>query len=154
MSKINFDKNLGILKTVAKHATKNLAKYPVISKCPVCHGDLVVTELECTNCETKIQGSFTLSKFNYLDTEKLYFIEIFVKNRGNIKMVEKEMGLSYPTIKKMLEEVIEQLGYSSTSVEDEQDKKYTGPSKKEILDKIGSGELSVEEATKLLSKIK
>lgn len=54
----------------------------------------------------------------------------------------------------MLEEVIEQLGYSSTPVEEEQEEKYAGPTRKEILDKIGSGELNVEEAAKLLSKIK
>ncbi len=154
MAKIKFDKDLGILKTVASRATKGIAKYPVISECPVCHGDLMVTQLECTECGTQLSGQFTLSKFNYLDTEKLYFIEIFVKNRGNIKMVEKEMGLSYPTIKKMLDEVVEQLGYSAVEEEEAPKEEYKGPSRKEILDKIDKGELSVEEAAKLLAKIK
>ncbi|HOO44222.1 MAG TPA: DUF2089 domain-containing protein [Bacillota bacterium] len=131
-----------------------MAKYPVISECPVCHGDLVVTQLECNDCGTELKGKFTLSKFNYLDTEKLYFIEVFVKNRGNIKTIEKEMGLSYPTIKKMLDEVIEQLGYSSKEEEEEVKPEYNGPSRKEILEKIDNGELSVEEAAKLLAKVK
>ena len=156
MAKVRLDKNFEVLKNVARRASKGAAKYPVISECPVCHEDLFVTGLECNNCGTQLQGAFTLSKFNYLDTEKLYFIEIFMKNRGNIKMVEKEMGLSYPTIKKLLEEVIEQLGYSSSQVEEEPKEKeeYTGPSRKEILEQIDKGELSVEEATKLLAKIK
>lgn len=154
MAKLKFDNNFGALKAVAKQAAKGVAKYPVISECPVCHGDLEVTGLECTNCGTELKGRFTLSKFNYLDTEKLYFIEIFVKNRGNIKMVEKEMGLSYPTIKKMLDEVIEQLGYSAKDEPEEPKEEYSGPSRKEILEKIDKGELTVEEAAKLLAKVK
>lgn len=154
MPKIKIDKDFGIFKTVAKQATKGIAKYPVISECPVCHGDLFVTGLECSDCGTRLEGEFKLSKFNYLDTEKLYFIEVFMKNRGNIKMVEKEMGLSYPTIKKLLDEVIEQLGYSAKEEEEEPKEEYKGPSRQEILDKIDKGELSVEEAAKLLSKIK
>ncbi len=154
MPKIRIDKDFGILKTVAKQATRGIAKYPVISECPVCHGDLIVTKLACTECDTEISGQFKLSKFHYLDTEKLYFIEVFMKNRGNIKMVEKEMGLSYPTIKKLLEEVIEQLGYSSKEVDEEPKEEYKGPSRQEILEKVGNGEITAEEAAKLLAKVK
>lgn len=155
MAKFNLEKDLDFLKDITKSATKGVAKYPVISECPVCHNDLIVTGLQCTNCETQIKGEFTLSKFNYLDTDKLYFIEVFVKNRGNIKMIEKEMGLSYPTIKKMLDEVVEQLGYSNEpSVEVEKKEIYKGPSRKEILDQIDDGKLSVEEAAKLLAMVK
>jgi hypothetical protein len=155
MAKLSIDKDLDILRKLTKTATKGVAKYPVISECPVCHNDLYVTELKCSNCETEYKGKFTLSKFNYLDTEKLYFIEVFVKNRGNIKMIEKEMGLSYPTIKKMLDEAIEQLGYTSNPEETEEIKEeYKGPSRKEILQKIDDGEITVEEAAKLLGKVK
>lgn len=159
MARFKIDKDLDVLRRITKTATKGVAKYPVISECPVCHNDLVVTGLKCTNCETELKGEFTLSKFNYLDTEKLYFIEVFVKNRGNIKMVEKEMGLSYPTVKKMLDEVIEQLGYDALKnvkedkVEEEAES-YSGPTRKEILDQIDSGEITVEEATELLAKVK
>jgi hypothetical protein len=68
---------------------------PVLSTCPVCKHELRVARLHCDYCETTIEGSFTLSKFNYLETEKLYFIEIFIKNRGNIKQIEKELNISY-----------------------------------------------------------
>ena len=131
---------------------------PVISVCPVCKHDLKVTKLACDHCDTVIEGSFTLSKFNYLDTEKLYFIEIFVKNRGNIKAIEKEMGYSYPTIKKMLDDVIVGLGYQSDnkeSVEEEQtEDKEPKISRVEILEKIDKGEITAEEAAQLLAKIK
>jgi hypothetical protein len=130
-------------------------KYPVMSECPVCQNDLEVTHLACSNCGTEVKGTFTLSKFNYLDTDKLYFIEIFVKNRGNIKAIEKELGYSYPTIKKMLDEVVEQLGYTTDGdepeeTEDEEPKK----SKIDILNMIDKGEITVEEASKLLGKLK
>jgi len=153
MAKVKIDRELDILKRLTKTATKGVAKYPVISECPICHNDLIVTQLKCTNCETEYKGKFTLSKFNYLDTEKLFFIEVFVKNRGNIKAIEKEMGLSYPTIKKMLDEVIEQLGYQTDPVEEKKEE-YKGPSRTEILQKIDSGEISVEEAAKLLAQVK
>lgn len=140
-----------------KEATKRVAKYPVISECPVCHNDLHVERLACEHCSTKFEGQFTLSKFNYLDTDKLYFIELFVKNRGNIKAIEKEMNLSYPTIKKILDEVIVGLGYSLDSQEQEEpvvEEKGPKLSRVEILEKINSGELTVEAASQLLKKLK
>ncbi len=158
MSKFNFDKkDFNPFKDFAKRATKRTAKYPVISECPVCHGDLEVATLVCGECGTELHGEFTLSKFNYLDTDNLYFIEVFVKNRGNIKAIEKEMNLSYPTIKKMLDEVIEQLGYSVSDNDEEPEKEeqpYKGPTRKEILDKIDNGEITAEEAAELLAKVK
>ena len=154
MAKLKFDSDLGFLKKITKEATKGTAKYPVISECPVCHHDLEVIRLQCTHCETTWEGRFTLSKCNYLDTEKLYFIEVFMKNKGNIKMVEKEMGLSYPTIKKMLDEVVEQLGYPTKDEKSEEKEEYTGPSTKEILEKVDKGEITAEEAAELLAKIK
>lgn len=156
MPKFKFDKDFKDIKNIARHVTRRTVKYPVLSECPVCHGDLEVAKLVCENCGTELHGEFTLSKFNYLDTDNLYFIEVFVKNRGNIKAIEKEMNLSYPTIKKMLDEVIEQLGYSASDDEEEPKEKeeYKGPSRKEILDKIDKGELSVEEAADLLAKVK
>ena len=143
-----------------KETNKNKPKYPVISECPVCHHDLIVESLDCEYCGTRLEGRFTLSKFNYLDTEKLYFIEVFVKNRGNIKAVEKEMDLSYPTIKKMLDDVIVGLGYSLDSTAEEntqaqpaQDIK-SAQARIEILEKLNSGELTVEAATEMLKKLK
>ncbi|HOW37921.1 MAG TPA: DUF2089 domain-containing protein, partial [Bacillota bacterium] len=121
------------------------------------------------NCGTALEGQFTLSKFNYLATEQLYFIEVFVKNRGNIKAVEKEMDLSYPTIKKMLDDVIVGLGYAPESgapaeeipspVPPAQPEKPEAPeepklTRLEIIAKLQNGELTVAQATELLKKVK
>jgi len=128
---------------------------PVLSTCPVCKHDLNVVKLHCDHCDTTIEGDFTLSKFNYLETEKLYFIEVFIKNRGNIKMIEKELNISYPTVKKMLDDVIVGLGYSLEPFEDEVIvKEPTTPkvSKSSILEKIEKGELTVADAIDIFKK--
>jgi len=135
------------------------AKYPVLSQCPVCHHELVVAELHCEHCQTAVAGAFTLSKFNYLDTDKLYFIELFVKNRGNIKAIEKEMNVSYPTVKKILDDVIVGLGYTPDAAPADEP---AAPAKEEtpklsridILDKLGKGEISALEAAEMLKKIR
>lgn len=144
-----------------KSFMKEKATYPVISQCPVCHHDLVVERLACEHCGSAVEGRFTLSKFNYLDTDKLYFIEIFVKNRGNIKAIEKEMNLSYPTIKKLLDEVIITLGYKpegapaeEPAAEPEKDQpQEPKTTKSDILDKLSQG-MSVEEALEKLKKLR
>ncbi len=114
----------------------------VIGECPVCKHDLKVTKLSCTNCSTEISGDFQLSKFNYLSKEHLYFIEVFIKNKGNIKQIEKELGISYPTVKKNLDEVIRSLGYV---IDDEDSAK-----RDEVLAQLEKGEISASEAAKLL----
>lgn len=130
---------------------------PVLTTCPVCKNNLHVHTLHCEQCDTTIEGTFTLSKFNYLETEKLYFIEVFIKNRGNIKTIEKELNISYPTVKKMLDDVIVGLGYSLDAYgEDpffkEKEKEEPKVNKSSILEKIEKGELKVAEAIELLKK--
>jgi hypothetical protein len=146
--------------TFIKDTTHPQAKYPVLSTCPVCHHDLTVVKLACEHCNTTVDGAFNLSKFNYLDTEKLYFIELFVKNRGNIKAIEKEMNLSYPTIKKMLDDVIVGLGYTP-DIPEEQTAPPVQPqtpvkpkvTRTEILDQLEKGAISVAEAIASIAKL-
>lgn len=113
----------------------------VIGECPICQSDLNVTTLQCVSCSTEIKGKFKLSKFNYLSKEHLYFIEVFIKNKGNIKQIEKELGISYPTVKKNLDEVIISLGYE---LSDEDKVK-----KEDVFAKLEKGEISASEAAKL-----
>ena len=115
----------------------------VIGKCPVCGKEMEVTRLSCNYCNTTIEGSFTLCKFCRLGDEQKKFAEIFIKNRGNIKEIEKELGISYPTVRNKLEDVIQALGYSPKITTVNIDKKA-------ILEKLKNGEISPEEAVKLL----
>ncbi|MDD3067706.1 MAG: DUF2089 domain-containing protein [Acholeplasmataceae bacterium] len=138
----------------------NQKKHPVLTTCPVCKHELNVVKLNCEHCDTEVTGTFTLSKFNYLETEKLYFIEIFIKNRGNIKAIEKELNISYPTVKKILDEVIVGLGYSADYDEDEDIKEKENKKdlknqiKQTILEQIEKGQMTVNEALEALKKNK
>lgn len=111
----------------------------VISRCPVCNNELAVTRLKCGACDTVIENNFRLSKFDYLSDEELYFTETFIRCRGNIKEVEKELSISYPTVRAKLDAVIKRLGYEAGA--DEQTAK-----REEILKALESGEITPEQA--------
>jgi len=119
-------------------------KKEVIGRCPVCNHEMNVTKVHCDYCDTTIEGSFSLCKFCKLTDEQKNFVEVFIKNRGNIKEIEKELGISYPTVRNKLESVIEALGYNA---------KYAPKvDKKEVLSKLSSGEITAEEAVQLLKE--
>ena len=111
----------------------------IISRCPVCGRELTVTRLQCDACETVIENHFRLTKFDYLSDEELYFTETFIRCRGNIKEVEKELGISYPTVRSKLDGVIKKLGYETGA--DEQAAK-----REEILKALENGEITAEQA--------
>ena len=62
--------------------------------CPSCASPLAVTQLTCTSCGTGVVGKFELSPFFRLKPESLKFLEVFVRNRGNVKEMERENGES------------------------------------------------------------
>jgi len=118
--------------------------YKILSKCPVCSSRLKVTRLKCDGCNTVVENQFELSKFDYLNSEQLSFIEVFLKSRGNIKDVEKELGISYPTVRAKLDEVITALGYTVL-------KQKPSTDKKEVIDMLEKGEITADEALKMLN---
>lgn len=115
----------------------------IISRCPVCGGELAVTRLKCDSCETVIENNFRLSRFDYLSDEELYFTETFIRCRGNIKEVEKELKISYPTVRAKLDSVIKKMGYEA------QDDK-SNSKREEILKALEQGEITAEEAIREL----
>lgn len=117
--------------------------YNIINKCPVCNSRLKITRFKCSKCGTIIENEFELSKFDYLDKEEISFVETFLKCRGNIKDVEKELGISYPTVRAKLDDVITSLGYVV-------DKKISNNNSSEIIDKLEKGEITAEEAVNML----
>lgn len=123
------------------------------SRCPVCSEEMVVTRLRCTHCDTAIEGTFEVSRLSQLAREQLEFVEIFLKSRGNIKEVERELGISYPTVRGRLDTVIEALGYRVEPAPAEETTRAKQMKRKEILDALNRGELSSEDAVKLLKGI-
>ena len=83
----------------------------IISKCPVCNHRLIATKLSCKSCGLELSNDFTLSKFNYLNTDELEFIEVYLHCKGNLKELQKEMKLSYPAAKKRFDTILSSLGY-------------------------------------------
>ncbi|KRQ86731.1 hypothetical protein ABG79_01483 [Caloramator mitchellensis] len=115
--------------------------YKVITRCPICDNKLNVTQLNCKKCGTKIENDFEFSNLVCLTKEQLNFVEVFIKCRGNIKDVEKELSISYPTVRAKLDEVIQSLGYSTRSKTE---------SDKDVLDMLEKGEITPDEAIKML----
>lgn len=120
----------------------------VIGKCPVCDNKLFVTELCCKSCDTKIQGEFELSSFDFLTRMQQEFLLVFIKNAGNIKMIEKDLGISYPTVKKYLGDIQQALGFKE-SVDIKEDEL----TKQDILNKLKNGEIDFEDADKMIKDL-
>ncbi len=118
-----------------------------LSQCPVCQGELIVTRLHCPSCDTTIEGRFAGGHFPGLTEEQLDFIETFVRCEGRIKRMESEMGVSYPTIRNRLQEVIRAMGYEpdKDEIPDVSEEKRHA-----VLEDLDLGKISAEDAMRLL----
>ena len=119
---------------------------PVPTTCPICGENLTVRRLQCRNCDTSMEGHFELGRLGNLNAEQLAFVETFIRCEGKLNRVEKEVGLSYPTLRARLTDVIRAMGYpvgaEPTLVSDEE--------RHRVLDDLASGKISSAEAMKLL----
>ncbi|MDR7418296.1 MAG: DUF2089 domain-containing protein [Armatimonadota bacterium] len=118
--------------------------------CPVCANDLTVVRLECDRCGTAVMGRYRASRFARLAPDQLTFLETFLRSRGNIRKVERELGISYPTVRGRLNALLAALGIAPAS-EDEDD--VAQRRRREILDQLESGALAAEEAARRLRQI-
>ncbi len=121
--------------------------YPVPTECPVCHDDLLVTRLVCRNCGTALEGRFTMGRLFQLTPEQLHFVEIFLRCEGKINRVQEELGLSYPTVRSRLVEVIRALGYEAG-----EEREVSNERRREMLERLARQEISSEEALRFLQE--
>src|SRR3954451_17021354 len=84
--------------------------HDVISTCPVCAGELAVTRLHCRQCGTTLEGEFSVGRFGRLTKEQLILLESFLRARGNLRDMERELGISYPTVRNRVEALVKALG--------------------------------------------
>ena len=127
----------------------------ILEACPSCGGNLDVTELTCPSCETVIRSRYAPCPFCRLAPQSLHFLETFVQCRGNIKEMERALGISYPTVRGRLDAVIRELGYEiEAETEPEVDEAGIAAQRKEILDQLDQGEIAASEATKRLADLK
>lgn len=122
--------------------------YPMPGTCPVCHEELYVEKLVCVQCGTSIQGTFLPQRLAQLTREQWDFAELFIRCEGKLNRVQEELGLSYPTVRNRLHEVIRAMGYEVGEVDDESEEVRT----QSILDDLAEGKTSVEDALRLLAR--
>jgi hypothetical protein len=126
----------------------------VLGRCPFCGDELYVARLQCPSCQTAIEGRFGLGRFQRLTAEQLGFLEVFIKNRGIIRNVEAELGLSYPTVRNRLDDVIRALGFEVRD-EPEAALREAGEDqerRRDVLERLKRGEINPEQAIKQLRR--
>lgn len=122
--------------------------HPLPSQCPICGGEVVVTRINCRNCNTSIEGRFSSRSFSQLTPKQMDFVETFVRLEGKITRMEKELNLSYPTIRKLLHDVIRALGYEPGA--EEELAELSEEERQSILNDLDSGKISLEDALEKL----
>lgn len=120
--------------------------YPVIGKCPVCGDTMAVSRLHCRNCDSALEGQFSLGRFYQLSPEQLAFVETFIRCEGKLTRVQDELSMSYPTARARLTDVIRGLGYEVR----EEAEPVSVEERKTILERLASGDISSEDAVEML----
>ena len=122
--------------------------YPLPSKCPVCSEAMTITRLHCPHCEITVEGHFALGRLSRLTPEQLEFVEVYLRCDGKIKRVEDELGVSYPTVRGWLNEIIVSLGYEVPRAEVPEE--ASAERRRQVLDDLAAGRISSSEAVGLL----
>lgn len=126
----------------------------LIEQCPACADELIVTEQTCVACGTAVSGQFRPTIFSKLSDDSLAFLEVFVKNKGNVKEMERELGWSYWTIRNRLNEVIDELGFDAPPPTPSKPSKQRGQQRQDILAQLNRGEIDANEAAALLKQLR
>ncbi len=123
--------------------------HPVIGQCPVCQDQLIVARLYCPSCATAVEGRFSLGRLAQLNQEQLDFVETFIRCEGKLNRVQDELGISYPTVRGRLEDLIHALGYEverseqvSTVISEDE--------RRSILADLAAGRISSADAMRML----
>lgn len=128
----------------------------LISTCPVCEGELQVSRLRCTTCGTAIEGQFSVGRFGRLSREQMYLLESFLRARGNLRDMERELGISYPTVRNRVENLVRALGLAdeSTPQPTSAAASPTSPAeqtlRRQVLERLARHEITAEQAAAAL----
>lgn len=121
------------------------------AQCPVCGERMLVTKLRCSHCGTELSGEFAPCRFCRLEEKHLQFVETFLRCRGSIKEVERSLGVSYPTVKNMLDAALTALGLDEKP---ELRALREKEERAEILQRLSDGEIDVDTAIEALHQLK
>jgi hypothetical protein len=124
---------------------------PILNNCPVCGNSLSITRLHCRSCDTTIEGRFQGGRLSQLGPEQMQFVETFLQCEGKIKAVEAKLGISYPTVRARLRDIITAMGYEpSDEPPEEIDPVLAEQERRRVLDDLAAGRISSEEAIAVL----
>jgi hypothetical protein len=128
----------------------------VISTCPVCSSELSITRLQCRGCGTAIEGEFNVGRFGRLNREQLALLESFLRARGNAKELERELKVSYPTVRARIDALVRALGLAdgAPAADDGDDglkrSGDSGEQRRDVLERLARHEITADEAAVLL----
>lgn len=117
----------------------------LLTRDPVSGGELIVTRLECPESGIVLEGEFSLGWIGRLTPEQLDFVELLLKNRGNVQKLATELVIAYNTARARLDEIVSALGGPL-------DHERQHPERRQVLDRLAAREISVEEAMILLKR--
>ncbi|MGH2351869.1 MAG: DUF2089 domain-containing protein [Chloroflexota bacterium] len=129
------------------------------TQCPACGGGLTITRLQCAACGTAVEGAFGSGRLVHLSEPHASLLELFLRVRGNVKDMERELGLSYPTVRARLEEALAaarpKLGPVSGPAPDAtSDAVDAGTRRAAILDELERGEITAKDAAARLRELR
>ncbi|MGQ0608777.1 MAG: DUF2089 domain-containing protein [Chloroflexota bacterium] len=142
--------------------------HDVIATCPVCSGELTIARLHCRSCGTALEGEFGVGRFGRLDRDQMALLESFLRSRGNLKEMERELGISYPTVRGRVDALIRSLGLSDGMSEADDDEFNDGSAdrggtvddadpateRRAILERLARREISAEDAATALRELR
>ncbi|HET9498063.1 MAG TPA: DUF2089 domain-containing protein [Candidatus Limnocylindria bacterium] len=134
-----------------------MAPRDVIATCPVCSGELEISRLHCSTCGTTIEGEFGVGRFGRLSHEQMALLESFLRSRGNLKEMERALGISYPTVRARVEALVQALGLADgdqvdivVDVEPELTDPTLAAARREILERLAKGDIDAAGAAEAL----
>ena len=145
-----------IPRSASDHGSEVVPDHRAPSDCPVCGEHLVVTRLGCGSCGTELAGIFATCEFCSLSAAELEMLRVFLASRGNLREVEKHLGVSYPTARLRFTELLQKMGLarldgrSGNRPGDGPEAADGGPDRAEILAEVAAGALTPGEAARLL----
>jgi hypothetical protein len=126
----------------------------VISTCPVCEGRLQVTRLHCNTCGTTIEGEFNVGRFARLGRDQMSLLESFLRSRGNLRELERELGISYPTVRGRVETLLRVLGLGDGPAQPAEpataEPTIDPEMRRSVLERLSRHELTAEQAAAAL----
>lgn len=127
--------------TPATHDHQHVAPHRAPRDCPVCGDQLATTRLGCTTCGTEVSGLFGSCRYCGLSASDQEMLGVFLVSRGNMKELERFLGVSYPTARQRFADLLDRLGLVEPA----------GVDREHVLRRLAAGELDVDEAERLLA---